>query len=511
MLAANNDEDVYLRHAGALALARIGAADQIAALSTNPNRAVRIAAVVALRRMKDAGVARFLADQDEYIVTEAARAINDDGGIDGALPALAAALEGKVTNEPFVRRAINANLRVGTPEAAKRVAAYAGRADATDELRVEAVQTLGVWPKPSILDRVDGYSHGPVQRDTGKVVGVATRDTTAARAALASIVTPLIGNASTALQVALADAVGRLRVTDAASLMYDKVRTGSTPEIRIAALRALGQLGDSRTAEAVRTALADQEASVRMAALSSISPLNLPEATTTQLLSSVIVKGSVAEQQNALTALGTVQGTSGRAGAVAPRRPARAGEGRAGDPARRRRGGTRDEEPGARREARRASRSRGAGKPAAVAYADALHGGDARRGSRIVFQGASSQCTRCHNFGIGSGANVGPPLRGVASRLTRDQLLEALVDPSARIAPGFGPVQVTLKNGQKYFGTLKEETDSYIVVDVSPAPKKIAKSDIAQRTNGPSPMPPMPTLLTRREIRDVVEYLSTLK
>jgi len=72
-------------------------------------------------------------------------------------------------------------------------------------------------------------------------------------------------------------------------------------------------------------------------------------------------------------------------------------------------------------------------------------------------------------------------------------------------------VQVTLKNGQKYFGTLKEETDSYIVVDVSPAPKKIAKTDIAQRTNGPSPMPVMPTLLSRREIRDVVEYLSTLK
>ncbi|HKG93125.1 MAG TPA: HEAT repeat domain-containing protein, partial [Gemmatimonadaceae bacterium] len=58
MLAANNDEDVYLRHAGALALARIGAADQVAALAGHANRGVRLAAVVALRRMHDPGVAR---------------------------------------------------------------------------------------------------------------------------------------------------------------------------------------------------------------------------------------------------------------------------------------------------------------------------------------------------------------------------------------------------------------------------------------------------------------------
>ena len=179
MLAANNDEDVYLRHAGALALARIGLAEPIVALSAHPSRGVRIAAVVALRRMKDAGVARFLADQDEFIVTEAARAINDDGGIDGALPALAAALEGKVDErgvraprdqrEPPRRHARGGAARRGVRRPARRDRRAARRSDR---------RTLGVWPKPSILDRVDGYSNiGPVQHDTGKVVGVATRDT----------------------------------------------------------------------------------------------------------------------------------------------------------------------------------------------------------------------------------------------------------------------------------------------------------------------------------------------
>ena len=512
MLAANNDEDVYLRHAGALALSRIGPAEQIAALSSNPNRGVRIAAVVALRRMKDPSVARFLADQDEFIVTEAARAINDDGGIEGALPALAAALDGKVANEPFVRRAINANLRVGTPEAAKRVAAYASRTDATDELRVEAVadarrlaEAVDPRSRRRLLARPGAARHGQ---------GGRRRDARhrRARAALASIVTPLFGNASTALQVALADAVGRLRVTDAATLMYDKARTGSAPEVRIAALRALGQLGDSRTAEAVRAALADQEATVRMAALSGIAPLKLPDATTAQLLSSVIVQGHAwRSSRTRLTALGRVQGTSGREeltrlvdqlaqGKVAPEIQLDVAE-----------AARATKDPELDREARRRSRSRAPGSrrrsrtptPCMAATHDAARASSSRARRRSARAATTSASV--------PGANVGPPLRGVASRLTREQLLEALVDPSARIAPGYGPVQVTLKNGQKYFGTLKEETDSYIVVDVSPAPKKIAKSDIAQRTNGPSPMPPMPTLLSRREIRDVVEYLSTLK
>jgi putative heme-binding domain-containing protein len=154
------------------------------------------------------------------------------------------------------------------------------------------------------------------------------------------------------------------------------------------------------------------------------------------------------------------------------------------------------------------SRSRAA---PGTADTDVLRGGDSRRGRRVVMDGAAAQCTKCHNFGTGPGANVGPPLREVGSRLTREQLLEALLDPSARIAPGFGAVQVTLKNGQRVFGTLREETNAYIVVDAGTAPRRIMKTDIARRTNGPSAMPPMGSVLTRREIRDVIEYLSSLK
>ncbi len=126
MLAANDDADVYLRHAGSLALSRIGDAAALGALSSNPSRGVRIAAIVALRRLRSPEVGRFVTDADDAIVLEAARAINDDGGIDGALPALARVLDEKrFTAEPLLRRAISANLKVGTGEAIARLETFA--------------------------------------------------------------------------------------------------------------------------------------------------------------------------------------------------------------------------------------------------------------------------------------------------------------------------------------------------------------------------------------------------
>ena len=51
MLEANADRDVYLRHAGSLALALIGDATAIGRLAKHPSAAYRLAAVVALRRL----------------------------------------------------------------------------------------------------------------------------------------------------------------------------------------------------------------------------------------------------------------------------------------------------------------------------------------------------------------------------------------------------------------------------------------------------------------------------
>ena len=167
MLAANDDKDALLRHAGSLALSRIGDAAAIAALSSHQSKGVRIAAVVALRRMRDANVAKFLADTEDDVVAEAARAINDDGSITGALPALARVVDDKrFTRETILRRGISANLKVGSAEAVARLSTFAADVARPEAMRVEAIAALGVWPEPSTMDRVDGFWLGqPAQRD----------------------------------------------------------------------------------------------------------------------------------------------------------------------------------------------------------------------------------------------------------------------------------------------------------------------------------------------------------
>jgi quinoprotein glucose dehydrogenase len=453
MLEANDDRDVYLRHAGTLALARIGDAGPVAALAGHPSRALRVAAVVALRRMQHPGVARFLADRDEYVAAEAARAINDDASIPAALPALARVLEEeRFTSEPLLRRAVNANLRLGTPEAARRVAAFAARPGAPEALRVDAVSALGVWPRPSLLDRVDGSYRGPVSRDWA-----------VARAAVAPLVEPLLAGGSTPLRVALADAARRLALGAAGPALAARVQQDTAGEVRIAALSALRAIGSPRLEEVLRAALADPDRTVRMAAIGVVPSLGRTDAATVEMLAGVVERGSPEEQQSAVRALGRVRSPHAErvlgglldrlaAGRLAPEVQLEAMEA--------------VEESGAPALAARLERWR-EGRPESglAAYAEALRGGNPAAGRRVVYQNPTAQCTRCHSFGD-RGADVGPNLRRIGGTLDRRQLLEALVHPNARIAPGYGTV---------------------------------------------SGMPPMGHLLTRRELRDVVEYLNTLK
>src|SRR2546427_13283331 len=102
MARANNNRDKYLRHAAVIGLVGCGDVKALTKLSTDSSEAVRMAAVLALRRLEHFDAAVFLNDSDLAIVTEAARAINDLP-IQAALPMFASKLE------EFTRRVASQN------------------------------------------------------------------------------------------------------------------------------------------------------------------------------------------------------------------------------------------------------------------------------------------------------------------------------------------------------------------------------------------------------------------
>ena len=124
---------------------------------------------------------------------------------------------------------------------------------------------------------------------------------------------------------------------------------------------------------------------------------------------------------------------------------------------------------------------------------------------------ATAQCVRCHAL-RGAGGKVGPAMDNIGNILTREQILEALIEPSKRIAPGFGSVTLTLTNGQEVTGLLEAETEEELILRTSDAePLKVAHSRIQSRRNLPSAMPAMGKMISKRELRDLIEYLSSLR
>ena len=499
-LQVNDDADAYLRHAGCLALARIGKAEPLIALSASPSRALRIAAVVALRRMAHPGIAGFLHDKDEFVVTEAARAINDDLSITGALPSLADLLNTSAfDNEALVRRAINANLRVGADTCMQTLIRYAGKAGAPDKMRAEALDALSVWARPSVLDRVDGRYRGEIKRDSALL-----------KSKLTTPLLALIKSRELPVRLSAVKAATRLQVKEVSPQLLAMVKNDADPGIRAEALYSLVVLRDEKAPEAVKQALSDKERSVRVAGLNLLQKMNVSGELMVSLLSEVIGTKTMEEKQAGILALGKLPVEySGKplqqllqkmtSGQLPPELYLELGE--AIDSTR---------NSGLIAQYKTAGQKLSPDKLLA-SYAGSLQGGDAARGKHIFFSNENTQCMRCHTYDD-RGGNAGPRLNGIANRISRQQILEALINPSARLSPGYGMASVELKDGTALSGILGIENKTSLNLKIGGQPDRVViKDQIVKRTNFPSSMPDMKLLLSGKEIRDVVSFLSTLK
>jgi quinoprotein glucose dehydrogenase len=497
MIETNADEDHYLRHAAVVALTRLNQVEPIIALANHPNKSLRLAAVLVLRRWGNENVRLFLNDKDEYIVAEAARAINDDESIQAALPALAATLkETRFNSEPLLRRAINASLRVGGNEQLDALLDFAKRKDVSKELRAEALAALGTWAEPSVLDRVDGRYRGAVRRDAASI-----------RARVQPDVAVLLQDSQPEILVATAEMVSSLGITAYNPKLVSLLGESKSPEVRAAMLTALSSLNHADMEAALKKGMSDANEDVRTRALSLVNGSILSQQALSDIVNTVFEKGSVKEQQQMLRILGSVP--AAKSEPILDRLVTRMGN--------------RELSPNLNlelTEAVEATKSEAlltrlnALKPKGTGvadYMDALLGGDRQQGARYFYTNSTGQCVRCHAVN-GRGGEVGPSLTNIGNTLSREQLLEALIEPSARLSPGYGTVMLTLKDGQTVSGILMEETPQELVLKTSEAePLKVPVGRIGKRENMPSSMPPMGYIMSKREIRDVVEFLTSLK
>ena len=173
LLEENDNKDVYLRHALVMGLAGCGDAKSLAALSHNHLASVRLGALLALRRMKDAGCAQFLDDASPLVRADAIRAVYDLPLVE-AMPSLIAQLSKPIDDtiaEPIRRllylRLVYAAHRYGDESAAKSLVEFAADQSAPVDVRAVALKAIENWEKPSWIDPVLGYQRKVLRRDHG--------------------------------------------------------------------------------------------------------------------------------------------------------------------------------------------------------------------------------------------------------------------------------------------------------------------------------------------------------
>lgn len=134
--------------------------------------------------------------------------------------------------------------------------------------------------------------------------------------------------------------------------------------------------------------------------------------------------------------------------------------------------------------------------------------GDAGRGKQLFVQA----CGACHRVGD-AGKAVGPELTMINQKFAREELLDAIIHPSAAIAFGYTSWLVNTKDGGSVFGFLVAENDENIVInDIGGQRHVIAVNNISSRQRQDKSLMPAPRDLNLREqdLADIVSYLSAL-
>jgi putative heme-binding domain-containing protein len=138
--------------------------------------------------------------------------------------------------------------------------------------------------------------------------------------------------------------------------------------------------------------------------------------------------------------------------------------------------------------------------------------GDPVKGAE-VFRRETVACIKCHQVN-GEGVDFGPALSEIGTKLGKDALYEAILDPSAGISFGYEAWQIELKNGDEAFGLVVSDTADEIAVKAQTGiVTRYKKSDIARKDQQKLSIMPagLQQAMSTQDLVDLVGYLSSLK
>ena len=537
-LKTNADRDPILRHALVTAIAQCADASELSAKQSDASDSIRLGVLLAMRHTGCMDVVNFLNDKSPRLRLEAVRAIHD-APIPGVLPALAAMDMAKLklkpvvspipkkasklaeartakdaspsekskaatthpSNEAFARRVINANYRIGTAETAKHLATIAANTATAESVRLDALEALAQWPVKLGRDRVLGIV----------VAGDGQRNATDAAAALAPVAVALLAENNDAIRIAALKAAGANKLTAAAETIAMLATNSNAPSVvRAASLDALAAMDSPKLGPLVAMLLESKDNALAGAARKLARRISPAQAVKANAM--ILGKGAVREQQDALATIAAESGPEADAVIAQQLDLLLAGKVKAGLVLDLLEAAAARKDAAIRKQLAAFETTRKATDPLAR-WRECLEGGDGEVGKEIFAEKAEAACMRCHKV-KGEGGDVGPDLAEVGKKMGREFVLQSIVDPNAVIAKGYDNMMVTLKDGNIVAGLLNAETADELALK-NPADGKlqrVKKSVMKERASLPSAMPPgMGEVLTKRELRDLVQYLSTLK
>jgi putative heme-binding domain-containing protein len=139
--------------------------------------------------------------------------------------------------------------------------------------------------------------------------------------------------------------------------------------------------------------------------------------------------------------------------------------------------------------------------------------GDAKAGERVFRDPKGANCIGCHELGA-EGKLVGPPLTTIATKLSKEQLYESVLTPSAGILMSYENWAVRTKDGDVKTGIKVEETDERITLKDSQGEYiDIPLSRIDQKKQSKMSMMPdnLVSAMTLDELVNLVEFLTRQK